>query len=136
MKARAGRLGFSRQVLLATGGIEKGLIIAMLQRLPEDAKIMAFGESHADGSLYMWITSDSFKEVTEGSMYSNDITVTFKRNPDGSVICENVDYSACLDADTGVNPKTCAHEWDWYLGVLTSEEYCKKCKITKAMVKP
>lgn len=70
---RVAAIQFSRLLLLRRGGMELKLFQDMLSALPEDAKIVGFGEHATYSSLFLMVTSEKFKEVTLGSLPSEII---------------------------------------------------------------
>lgn len=146
-------MAFSAQAMIAYSGLPKDLFKAMLDFLPADASIIGFNMDHATNLYFMFITSDSFKEVPTGHI-PPEITANFTRNFDGSANCTGVDITNAEDKVkiitggpiTVTLPKAipnfnmppthkvqpfCIHDWTHYFGLNDSYEYCKDCGVKK-----
>lgn len=87
------RIPFNVQFMYYGGGMERDLMIQMLTKLPPDAKILGFGRVHGELIEYMFIGSNYFKDVPEGTM-PPDIQVFFRTDEHGRSFCESIDASA------------------------------------------
>ena len=103
---------------MSQGGIGKKEFSEMINLLPVDAKVIGFGTGNFDMVSYIFISSDSFKDVETGSL-PPDATPMFKKLSSGNVVCEGITYSK-----TGL---ICAHSWHTYSGLTETYEYCVIC---------
>lgn len=111
--------------LMHNGGLDTSLMVAMLNALPVDAKIVGFSEDHSWGTCGVFVTSKHFKEIPEGSRPC-EITAMFNGSyEDGVYIVkfEKLDMSEAIDQDQG-----CLHEWKIYNGIMDNFKYCEKCQ--------
>lgn len=108
-----------------SGGIHKDLFCDMVKALPKDAQVIGMGEDLAYGTVHMFITSSTFKDINEGWKPS-DIVAKFKHhmNPDHTLTpkFDGLDMSDAVDSSAA-----CIHEWKEYHGAMRRFNYCVKC---------
>lgn len=112
------RISFSA-MLMASGVFGAKEFSEMLLKLPKDSRIIGFRDDAVTMCGYLFIKSDDFNDVPDHGI-PPEIHPLFKRLPDGTVVCESIDYGTALS-------KTCSHDWANYVGMMTQYEYCKKC---------
>jgi len=58
-------------------GIPKHVFAGMMECLPDDTKVLGFGQDISNNASFMLVTSERFAEVAEGARMP-DLDVTFK----------------------------------------------------------
>ena len=95
----------------------------ILDKLPVDSKIIGFGQTHDYLCSYIFVSSDSFNDVPDGT-FPPDATVRFHRKPDGTTTCDGINY--------GNASVQCVHDFAKYVGMYDTFDYCKKCNEKQA----
>ena len=114
------KVPFDHRIMYQNGGIEADLFCQMLKKFPSDSKVIGFGRDDSTMIDYMFISSDQFDEVDLLS-FPPSASVSFRKNPDGTVICESVYF--------GKSSKICIHDWFLYIGLSETYNYCKNCGV-------
>ena len=114
------RVPFNLQYMLANKGMDPKLFCDMVSKFPSDSKILGFGYNESQLINYIFVSSDQFEEVPDGH-HPPDVIPYFKRFPDGTAICESIDFN--------LSSKQCIHNWAQYRGLNESYKYCQLCGV-------
>lgn len=124
---RVARLIFDRMFLMSQNGLKKDFMHQILDKLPADASIVGFGESPVSLASYIFVHSDSFKDIDEGSI-PPDIVVVITKTVDGIERVTDLDMFYALDSNKSPVKQFCIlHQWETYTGLMASYEYCRIC---------
>ena len=129
------RIPFSR-TLLRSGKVSKDLMLSVVNALPDGSNIVGFGNSSSEFMDYIFVESNTFKEVSESSM-PPDCQVHLICNS-GVTKVDRIDFSNAIEqCFTGVVGMTtlkipkCNHNWKLYSGIMDTFEYCTICNEKK-----
>lgn len=152
---RYARVVFSNSVL--KHGLPALAMANLFHGLPNDAKLIGFGTSQMHLLDYLFVSSDKFIDVPDGTL-PPDIYAKFATDSSGNSVFRGFDYGKAFDPGAPVvitvpgavnsiplaytvtgrsahglatpDPTAqCAHEWDTYMGLCDTFNYCKKCNV-------
>ena len=98
MNRRIAVIEFDRSIMRYNGGMEKHLFRAMIQALPNDARIAGFREDLSMDMCGILVYSDTFPETKAGHLYPK-INAVFSKHDNGAPFFERLEFPQGLKND-------------------------------------